>query len=391
MPITTLTEGPDVYTTTWRTSEDIIFLNVYMLGGDDRFNNIGWGSLRIYMGSGNDYALINPCYQAIIYGEAGNDTVDANTNAPLTFDGGDGADRVNFLKPCFSVSIDGGLGNDSFYANNYTIGGSINGSAGNDLFKGFGNYGGYKPTLAGGTGDDTYYVDPAAPPTIVESVSGGTDTVVLLYTSASYVKPANVENVIVQGAAPPPPPNTITGDNLDNVLSGGTAADSIFGLGGNDTLRGNAGDDLLEGGAGNDRLYGGTGADKLYGGDGADLLRGEAGRDEAWGGAGADSFIFDDSHFGGATTATCDVIHDFSAILGDKIGLNLVDANSGLIGDQAFSFIGTAAFGHVAGQLRYQQISGNTYVQGDTNGDAIADFFIRLDGLQTLNSAAFIL
>jgi hypothetical protein len=58
-------------------------------------------------------------------------------------------------------------------------------------------------------------------------------------------------------------------------------------------------------------------------------------------------------------------------------------------GDQAFSFIGTGAFSNTAGQLRYEQISGNTYVEGDTNGDGVADFMIRFDGLHALVSGDF--
>ncbi len=91
------------------------------------------------------------------------------------------------------------------------------------------------------------------------------------------------------------------------------------------------------------------------------------------------------------TTATADVIHDFSHAEADKIRLDLVDANTTLGGTQDFAFIGTAAFTNVAGQLRYEQISGNTYVSGDTNGDGIADFMIRLDGLHTLGGGDFIL
>jgi hypothetical protein len=37
-------------------------------------------------------------------------------------------------------------------------------------------------------------------------------------------------------------------------------------------------------------------------------------------------------------------------------------------------------FHDVAGELRYQQVSGNTYVYGDTTGDGIADFMIKVDG-----------
>jgi Ca2+-binding RTX toxin-like protein len=335
-------------------------------------------------GTGND--VFNFYQRGIylhVYGNAGDDRFNFFADMPWYFEllGG----RRNTLS--------GGDGNDSFYGNGHTVA-WLSGGAGNDLFTGFIWSNSEGAGALGGPGNDTYYVDPASPYPIIEYAGEGTDTVILT-SSAPYVKPANVENVVIAGSPPPPPPppppNTITGDNLDNILSGGTGADSIYGLGGNDTLRGYGGDDLLDGGAGNDRLFGGVGADRLYGGDGADILRGEAGRDETWGGAGADSFIFDDAHFGGATAATCDIVHDFSAVQGDKIRLNLVDANGGLIGDQAFTFIGTSVFGHVAGQLRYEQIGGNTYVQGDTNGDALADFFIQLDGLQTLSSVDFFL
>lgn len=47
--------------------------------------------------------------------------------------------------------------------------------------------------------------------------------------------------------------------------------------------------------------------------------------------------------------------------------------------EKAFEFIGTGAFAGSAGQLRYEQISGNC-VSGDFNGDSVADFMVRLDG-----------
>ena len=46
-----------------------------------------------------------------------------------------------------------------------------------------------------------------------------------------------------------------------------------------------------------------------------------------------------------------DRIADFQIGI-DKIDFTGSDANGGLAGDQAFTFIGAAAFGHVAGQLR---------------------------------------
>jgi Ca2+-binding RTX toxin-like protein len=57
-------------------------------------------------------------------------------------------------------------------------------------------------------------------------------------------------------------PIVIIGDNFNNVLTAGSAADhNIFGLGGADTLTGNAGNDLLDGGTGNDTMTGGGGND----------------------------------------------------------------------------------------------------------------------------------
>ena len=76
---------------------------------------------------------------------------------------------------------------------------------------------------------------------------------------------------------------------------------------------------------------------------------------------------------------------------GDLIDLSAVDANSLAGGDQAFAFIGTGAFTNVAGQLRYEQVGGNTYVYGDTNGDGIADFMIRVDGPHNLVLGDFVI
>jgi len=417
MPTVTFTEGADNYVSSGSAVTDSPLI-LYFLGGNDTLRTIG-GWTEAHMGDGDDSVRIEALSAAAVYGDAGNDRFDIFTRSSLC-DGGSGNDVFNISTPgdylrvygsagddCFNFFSDmplfvedtrrnilqGGDGNDSFYGNGHDVG-FVYGGPGDDLFVGLTLQVSDFAGARGGTGNDTYYVDPASPYSILEYAGEGTDTIVLLY-AAPYTPPANIENVIVQGDPPPPPPppptNTITGDNLSNVLAGTSGADSIYGLGGNDVLRGYAGDDLLDGGTGNDRLFGGAGADKLFGGSGTDLLRGDAGRDEMWGGAGADGFIFNDPDFAGVTAATCDIIHDFNSVEGDQIRLKPVDANKGLIGDQAFAFIGTAAFGHVAGQLRSEQLNGNTYVQGDINGDGLADFWIKLDGLHNLSSVNFIL
>jgi hypothetical protein len=106
------------------------------------------------------------------------------------------------------------------------------------------------------------------------------------------------------------------------------------------------------------------------------------------GGADNDLFKFADGDFGGVTRSTADRIVDFAT--GDKVDLSAVDANTLLASDQGFSFIGTGAFSHTAGELRYEQVAGNTYLSGDTNGDGIADFMIKLDGLHTVSGADLI-
>ena len=82
----------------------------------------------------------------------------------------------------------------------------------------------------------------------------------------------------------------------------------------------------------------------------------------------------------------------FVAILAGTVvatSLPLIIADLG--GDQAFAWIGTAAFGNVAGQLRSYQSGGNTYVTGDVNGDGVGDFQIEMDPLVTLAASNFIL
>jgi serralysin len=88
-------------------------------------------------------------------------------------------------------------------------------------------------------------------------------------------------------------------------------------------------------------------------------------------------FVFGDSSAGGQH----DKITDFTAGT-DDIDLSAIDAISGAGGIDLFNFIATAGFSGSAGQLNYFYNSslGVTTLQGDTNGDGIADFAIDLTG-----------
>ena len=89
-----------------------------------------------------------------------------------------------------------------------------------------------------------------------------------------------------------------------------------------------------------------------------------------------------------------DGIQDFNA--GDLIDLSRIDADDLSAGDQAFTFIGSAAFGNTAGELRYENISlgGPIWlVQGDTDGNGVSDFEVVLviSPADPITSADFIL
>jgi len=215
---------------------------------------------------------------------------------------------------------------------------NLQGGAGNDRLIGRSG----ADTMSGGTGNDVYYVDNPGD-AVIENSGEGTDTVA---STISYRLGANVDKLVLQGSA------DINGSG--NSLNNGIA--------------GNSGNNSLEGGAGNDSLTGGAGADTLTGG------------------AGRDTFVFktiSDSPVGASDTIT-----DFAT--GDRIDLRAIDANSLLAGDQAFAFIGANLFHNVAGELRYEQISGSTYIEGDISGDGVADFMIKVDGLHAFAGTDFL-
>ncbi|MDK1385582.1 M10 family metallopeptidase [Sinorhizobium sp. 8-89] len=177
---------------------------------------------------------------------------------------------------------------------------------------------------------------------------------------------------------------------IESVL-GGSASDSITGNLAANTLRGNAGNDTLNGDSGNDWLDGGIGNDGLSGGAGADVLYGGAGADRLTGGTAADRFLFRTLTDTTVTTTGRDTIYDFVASQSDRIDLSAIDANSAATGNQAFVFVGTAAFAGGKGELRYVQGASDTYIYGDVNGDRKADFAIHLDDAVALQKGYFVL
>ena len=166
----------------------------------------------------------------------------------------------------------------------------------------------------------------------------------------------------------------LRGDEGNDELLGGNGDDQLFGDAGRDELFGGNDDDRLFGGSDRDQLLGQNGNDRLDGGDANDLLTGGRGRDVQIGGLGADRFDFNAS-VESVRGSLRDVVF-FSHAEHDKIDLRDIDAERHLGGNQAFHFIGTSAFSGDDGELRFK----NGVLQGDTNGDRIADIEIRVVG-----------
>jgi serralysin len=154
-----------------------------------------------------------------------------------------------------------------------------------------------------------------------------------------------------------------------------------------DTLSGRADGDTLDGGYGADLLEGIGGRDLLRGGPGDDTLVGGAARDTLLGDAGADLFRYLRASDSLPTAPQRDRIEGFSAADGDLIDLTAIDASTALARNQAFLWIDGAAFSGRASELRFA--AGR--LQGDVDGDGLADIEILLPGIAMLPETALLL
>lgn len=156
---------------------------------------------------------------------------------------------------------------------------------------------------------------------------------------------------------------------------------------------------ILQGTRGNDTIVapdlisffsGKGGDDTLTGGSEPDVITGDAGRDLQRGNGGDDTFLFlsvKDSLVGNRR----DIIFDFEAGA-DILDMSAIDANIKTAGfNDEFTFIGSADFSKTAGELRFEQRSGQgiTLVSADVDGDGRADMQIELTGLIGLTQADF--
>ncbi len=266
----------------------------------------------------------------VLTGGFGNDVLDGLAGAD-TLRGGKGNDTYRVDNLGDTITELSGEGEDTIvstvalsfaYTNveNYDfskLAGGVNfgGNALNNVIKG----GAGTDTLAGGLGNDTYFLN-RAQDAVTEAAGAGTDTIAVSF-SADLADYANVENIRLRGSAA----LNATGNTSGNALYGNAGANVLNGKGGADTLAGGKGNDTYHvdqlgdqvietagqgvdrivttvslalgdhvenltlaagagdiagfGNAANNVIVGNEGANLLYGAGGADTLKGGKGND----------------------------------------------------------------------------------------------------------------
>ncbi|MDB5550360.1 MAG: hemolysin-type calcium-binding repeat family protein [Rhizobium sp.] len=317
--------------------------------GADRINQNGRSAITIQALGGNDTIVLDRDDDL-----GGDNTVDAgkgNDTVVNSFEGGNqialGKGNDIYVGTGFSFLnaidiVDGGAGNDQFFVS--TLLSTYIGGNGNDIFRS----NGHKNDFIGGNGSDTISYEFRHEDSVVgdEGVTVDLNAQAALTGSNSREDFSSIENAI---------------GSLNNDL--------VIGSNGANTLMGLAGSDELQGKSGNDVMVGGLGQDFLFGeGD-------------------ADTFVFQKTADSSTVASARDIIFDFNRIQGDRIDLSGIDADTTLRGNQAFEFIGTAAFTGEAGEVRFS----NGVLSVDVNGNGTADMTVDVRGLTTMLAADFIL
>jgi Ca2+-binding RTX toxin-like protein len=288
-------------------------------------------------------------------GDAGNDQLLGGDGEDSLFGGNDndilqgGADNDLLEGGAGVDSLDGGAGDDDLdggAGNDRLLGGDgddfLSGGANNDTLIG----GAGTDVLGGGEGDDTYIVDDLSD-TLVEAPLAGND---IVKSTVTWTLADNFERLILDGSG-----------DIDGTGNG--EANQITGNSGANTLDGGFGNDVLSGGLGNDVLIGGHGSDVMTGGGGFDV------------------FVIQGVSVGRSSQGSIietDTISDF--VIGeDFIDLLAIDAIASTTEfNDAFTIV--SAFNGNAGQMVLNFSGGITTVALDVDGDAKADYRLRING-----------
>jgi len=386
----------------WVENHGLVAGNVDLGGGSDVLVNSGRIDGDVRLGSGNDSftSLSGSSVGGSIRGGHGDDLYVIGNRADMVLEqAGEGIDEVRtalgsrsdfaamYILPANVENLTGtSATGQGVYGN--ALDNVIKMGAGGDLI--VLQDGGDDRVESGGGNDFIYY---GVAFTNADSNDGGTgnDTVGLLgnYTLTFDADDlVSIEALAAYSSGNPAAPNSYNLTTVDaNVAAGGHLTVTGMSLSKIETLVFNGaaetdGRFTINGGKGDDTITGGMGKDLIWGNLGADVLRG---------GGGNDSFEY--YAIADSTIGSRDIIMDFSA--GDKINLWNIDADGNAAnGNSQFSFIGNAAFGNKAGELRVSEAQGGGWlVEGDVDGDGVADLsiLVHVAGGHILGANDFIL
>jgi Ca2+-binding RTX toxin-like protein len=309
--------------------------------------------------AGDDTLVGSSSSGSILAGDAGNVFGGQLFAGADTLSGGNAADSLYgdfYVQSGGTVTINAAFTGDDV----------LRGGGGNDQL--FGQVG--DDTLDGGMGDD--FIDGGTQTAGVGDIAAFNtlNIAVSVDLALGFAFGQGVDTLVgFESARGSNKADNLAGDNLNNQIEGLDGNDRLFGRNGNDRLVGGKDADVIKAGAGNDIITGGADADNLTGNDGADI------------------FKYDAVGESGVVAATRDVILDF--VQGaDRIDLRTIDAQAGLAGDQAFTFIGAQDFS-TEGQLRAVVSGGHTLILANTSGASGAEMVIELGSALVLTAADF--
>lgn len=240
-------------------------VEVLELTGMAAIDGAGNGLANRLVGNSADNVLDGKGGSDVLVGGKGNDTYIVDDGADRVMEiAGEGIDTVKssvsftlannlenlILTGAAQINATGNSANNSLIGN--AADNRIDGAQGAD-------------SMAGGAGNDTYFVDNIAD-VVKEAVDEGFDQVV---STVNFTLAEHVERLVLSG-----PALNGTGNGQDNELIGNDLGNRLSGGSGNDFLDGGAGNDVLIGGLGNDHMKGGAGNDRyLFApGDGQDRI-----------------------------------------------------------------------------------------------------------------------
>ncbi|MCD5975510.1 calcium-binding protein, partial [Pseudomonas quasicaspiana] len=204
--------------------------------------------MAVINGTAGTDTLIGTAEDDDIKALTGNDVIKSSAGADK-IDGGVGSDTVDYSASAEGINIDVRMGVGIVGRGGDAEGDSlinvetVIGTAFDDTF----SVGPYTlppaMKLEGGSGDDIYYINMGATPNIVEQADGGDDEVrvSVINPNGGTVLAANIERLTYTGDKA----FKGYGNDSDNIITGGSGADTLYGGGGADQFIGGAGYDTV--------------------------------------------------------------------------------------------------------------------------------------------------